>query len=103
MSRPGAERAVYRPSPDVVARHIAGQHLFVPVRTGMAQMDCLYTAGEVGSFVYAQIDGRREAREVARRVCAVFDVDEDRALADVLDFLEALHAAGIIREGQAAR
>jgi hypothetical protein len=89
-------RAVYRRSEDVVVRDIAGEHLLVPVRTGVAQMDYLYTADEVGSFILGRLDGRRDADEVARDLSALFEVDEDRARADVVTFLEELAAAGLV-------
>jgi hypothetical protein len=98
-NRPGT---VYRPSPEVVTRDIAGQHLFVPVRTGVAQMDYLYTADEIGSFIYASLDGRRDAAALAALVAREFEVDQERALTDVLEFLAALRDAGLASEEPAA-
>jgi hypothetical protein len=43
MSAPLTATTIATPSPEVVARDIAGQHILVPVRTGVAQMDYLYT------------------------------------------------------------
>jgi hypothetical protein len=91
------DTSVCVPSPEVVARHIAGQHILVPVRTGLAQMDYLYTTDAVGSFIYGLLDGRTDARSLARRVAGAFEVGEAAALADVLDFLGALSAAGLVR------
>src|SRR5262249_34363471 len=36
------------PSPDVVSRRVAGEYLLVPVRSGAAQMNFIFTANEVG-------------------------------------------------------
>ncbi|HZN02307.1 MAG TPA: PqqD family protein [Candidatus Polarisedimenticolia bacterium] len=85
------------PAPDIVARDIAGEHLLVPVRSGIAGIDCLYTADEVGSFVYARLDGRRDAAALARLVSEAYVVEEERALEDVLAFLGELCAAGLAR------
>ena len=63
------------PAPDIVARDIAGEHLLVPVRSGIAGIDCLYTADEVGSFVYARLDGRRDAAALARLVSEAYVVE----------------------------
>jgi hypothetical protein len=87
---------VYRPSPDVVFRNIAGEHLLVPVRTGLAHIDYLYTTDEVGSFILSLLDGRRDVAEVARRVSAEFEVDEASARADVTAYLSDLREVGLV-------
>ena len=92
-----ARDTVVVPAQDIVARDIAGEHLLVPVRSGIAEIDCLYTADEVGSFLYARLDGRRDAATLARLVSEAYVVDEQRALEDVLSFLGELCAAGLAR------
>jgi hypothetical protein len=95
MNEPGTER--YLPSPDVVTRNIAGEHLLVPVRTGVAQMDYLYTADEVGSVIFSLLDGQRDVAAIGRRVAELFEVDAAQATADVADFLQELEQAGLVR------
>ncbi|HZM69407.1 MAG TPA: PqqD family protein [Candidatus Cryosericum sp.] len=87
---------IYRPSPDVVFRNIAGEHLLVPVRTGLAHIDYLYTTDEVGSFILSLLDGRRDVADVSRQVSAEFEVDEDRARADVAAYLSDLREVGLV-------
>ena len=99
MSAPLRDTSVCAPSPEVVARDIAGQHILVPVRTGVAQMDYLYTTDEVGSFIYRALDGQADARAVAARVSSAYAVDQEDALTDVLEFLGTLSAAGLVRVG----
>jgi hypothetical protein len=94
--------SIVAPAEDVVARDIAGQHLIVPIRSGIAGIDCLFTADEVGSFLYARLDGRRDATALARLVCDAFEVDVERALPDVLQFLDALCESGLARRVEAA-
>jgi hypothetical protein len=89
MSRP------LRPSPDVVVREVAGERLLVPVRNGAARMDFIFTANPAGSLVFSRLDGRRDAAALARIVCAEFDVEPERAAADVEAFLRALVEAGL--------
>jgi len=97
MNPPLTDTTIVAPSPEVVARDIAGQHILVPVRTGVAQMDYLYTTDEVGSFIYGLLDGRSDARTLARHVASTFAVDEEEALRDVLDYLHTLSEAGLVR------
>jgi len=98
-----AGTARYLPSPDVVTRNIAGEHLLVPVRTGVAQMDYLYTADEVGSVIYSLLDGKRDAADIGRRVAELFEVDAAQATADVAVFLQELEQAGLVRPAGEAR
>lgn len=100
MSRTLGADSIVLPTEDIVARDIAGQHLLVPIRSGIAGIDCLFTADEVGSFLYARLDGRRDAAALAALVAEEFDVAEERALPDVLEFLEALCEAGLARRGE---
>jgi hypothetical protein len=85
------------PSPDVVARRVAGEYLLVPVRSGAAQMDFIFTANEIGSAIFRLLDGSREGREIARLISEEFEVDADRARADVVEFLRELCDAGLAR------
>jgi coenzyme PQQ synthesis protein D (PqqD) len=86
---------VLKPSPDVIARDIAGEHLLVPVRTGAADLDCLFTADGSGAFVWTCLDGRRDLAEVARLVADEFDVDAATALDDVTRFAAELVDSGL--------
>ena len=92
----------FLPSPDVVARRIAGEYLLVPVRNGAAQMDYIFTVNEVGSTIFLLLDGSRDGRDIARRLSRDFAVDEDRAQQDVVDFLRSLREAGLVRPAQQA-
>ena len=85
------------PSPDVVARRVAGEYLLVPVRSGAAQMDYIFTANEIGSAIFHLLDGTRDGRDIARRLTREFDVDDERAQRDVVEFLRALCEAQLAR------
>jgi hypothetical protein len=89
------------PSPDVVARRVAGEYLLVPVRSGAAQMDFIFTANEIGSVIFRLLDGSRDGRAIARHLSQEFAVDEERARNDVLDFLRTLCEAGLARPARA--
>ncbi len=86
-----------RPSSDVVARRVAGEYLLVPVRSGAAQMDYIFTANEVGSLIFRLLDGQRDGRAIARAISEEFQVDRDRVDRDVLEFLRTLLDAGLVR------
>ncbi len=102
MTRPDFGIVPLSTSPDVVSRRIAGERLLVPVRHGAAEMDYLFTSNEVGSLILDLLDGHRAAPEIARIVCREFEVPEDQARADVLEFLEALYEMGLARPADEA-
>ena len=85
------------PSPDVVARRVAGEYLLVPVRSGAAEMDYLFTANEIGSEIFGLLDGARDGCAIARHLSEEFEVDEETARRDVLEFLQDLCDAGLAR------
>jgi hypothetical protein len=89
------------PSPDVVARRVAGEYLLVPVRSGAAQMDYIFTANEIGSAIFRLLDGARDGRAIARQLTREFEVDEERAQRDVVEFLRALCQAGLAMPARA--
>jgi hypothetical protein len=86
---------ILHPAPDVVAREIAGEHLLVPVRTGIAAIDSLFTCNAAGAFLFSRLDGRTDAGGLARALALDFDVEEGEALDDTLAFLEELRASGL--------
>jgi hypothetical protein len=90
------------PSPDVVARRVAGEYLLVPVRSGAAQMDFIFTANEVGSAIFRLLDGARDGRAIARELSEEFEVDEEKARDDVVEFLRVLCDAGLAKPARAA-
>ena len=96
MSHPDFATTPLRPAPDIVHRRIAGEQILVPVRRGAAEMDYLFTANEVGSLIYKLLDGRRCASEIAGLVSREFEVEEDRALSDVVQFLQDLYGAKLV-------
>ena len=100
--RPDTLAQPFLPSPDVVARRVAGEYLLVPVRNGAAQMDYIFTANEVGSAIFRLLDGSRDVHDIARHLSREFAVDEECAQRDVLEFLRDLHEAGLVRPARAA-
>jgi hypothetical protein len=95
---PVTARSVLRPAPDIVARAIAGENLLVPVRSGLAEIDSLYTCNPAGAFLFSRLDGSRDAGTLARDLASAFDVAESDALRDTLAFLGELRASGLATE-----
>ncbi len=60
-----------------------------------------YNLGEVGGRIWALLDEQLTAEELAAKLCAEYDVAEEKCLCDILPFLEKLKNAGLLREEEA--
>lgn len=74
----------------LVTRTIAGEAIIVPVCGGIGDLDSVFTLNGVGTAIWDRIDGRRGVGEIAALVAEEFDVDPDRARADVEEFVGEL-------------
>lgn len=68
-----------------------GDYLVVDVHSGR-----YYGLDDVGEFVWLRLDGARTLQAIAREVATHYDVAEDRAAADLLEFVTRLHEAGLV-------
>ena len=82
--------------PDVVSRRIAGEAVLVPVRSQVAEIDCLFTLNDLGSQVWDLLDGERTVSQIAEVICESYEVTADEVMRDLLEFLAALESAGLI-------
>jgi hypothetical protein len=60
-------------------------------------MDSVYTLNETGAWIWEQIDGKRTISEIIILLTDEFDIDNDSATADVLDFLTKMNDYLIIK------
>jgi hypothetical protein len=74
----------------LVTRTIAGEAIIVPVCDGIGDMDSVFTLNGPGTAIWNRIDGRRGADEIAAGLSDEFEVEPDRARADVEEFLGEL-------------
>jgi hypothetical protein len=81
---------VYVRSERMVGRRIAGEYVLVPVVGRGADADSIYNLNRVGSFVWEQMDGRRDGAAIAALITEAFDVDRQRAEKDYLGFVSQL-------------
>ncbi len=81
---------------DLVTRRIAGETIIVPVRSHVAQLDCVYTLNEVGSLIWELIDGQTPLSRIAAAICSAYEVTPDEATRDLDDFLTGMEGAGLV-------
>jgi hypothetical protein len=82
---------------EVVQREIAGETFLVPVRGHLAELQELIVLNEVGSWLWARLDGQNGLDDLVESVVAEFEVDEAQAKCDIESFLDQLHQASLLR------
>ena len=81
----------YRRSDKIIARRISGETILVPIRKGTA-VESLYTLDEIASFIWNLLDGQHTQEQVIEALVAEYAVTQDRASADVANFIKKLEA-----------
>lgn len=80
----------YSQSEDVVAREIAGEMLLVPIRNNLGDLESIYTLNETGAFIWSKVDGTHTLAEICAAMQVEFEVSEDEAWSDLLEFVSGL-------------
>ncbi len=88
------ERNVNR---DFVTRRIADETIIVPVVGGVGDLDAIFTLNDVGSHIWRLIDSPTTVQAIVEEIGREFDVSPDRAETDVVEFLDKLAEAALIR------
>ncbi len=83
-------------SKSLVERTIRDQLVLVPLKTGPARLDALYTLNEVAGFLWKAIDDASTEEELIASLVKVYEVDESIAQADVERILNELASIGAI-------
>jgi hypothetical protein len=86
----------YRQDDSFVSRRIEDEVILVPIRQNVADLESIYTLNEVGAYIWEQIDGRRTAAEILPLMVGEFDVTEEEAQRDLVEFVEQLSSIGAI-------
>ena len=80
---------VFQKKSNLVARRIGEEYILVPVINNIAEMNKVYTLNEVGAFIWDQIDGVKTVREIIVSLTSSFEVEPDKALEDLTDFIKS--------------
>lgn len=94
MTAPSLEH-VFARSARMVGRQVADEFILVPLVGRGADVDSILNLNRVGTFIWETIDGRRDGAAVVAALVERFEVDQDRAARDYLEFvskLVSLHA-----------
>ena len=80
-----------------VTRHIAGDTLIVPVTGNVVDLESIYVLNPVASRIWELLREPTTASAIADVVAGEFDVSPQAAVADVIEFIDALDARGLLQ------
>jgi hypothetical protein len=83
-------------SKTLVERTIRDQLVLVPLKTGPARLDALYTLNEVAGFLWKAIDIASSEEDLIASLVSVYEIDDSLARADVKRILAELASIGAI-------
>jgi Coenzyme PQQ synthesis protein D (PqqD) len=75
---------------EVVSRKIDGELLIVPIRSGVGDLNSLYTLNAVGSVLWDFMTEGHTVGEMVQRICEEFEVTKTQARKDIEVFLDSL-------------
>ncbi len=93
-----ALETVYRRNTDLISRQVLDDTLLVPLRGELADLQRIFALNPVAQYIWAQLDGEHDLAAVRDGLVVRFDVEPDRAQADLSEFIAQLSAAGLITE-----
>jgi hypothetical protein len=79
-------------------REIAGSHIVVPVGKNAKEFNGMITLNESGAFFWDCFQKDITVDEAVKLVCAEYDVDPERARADIEKFVKLLSDNGIFED-----
>jgi coenzyme PQQ synthesis protein D (PqqD) len=89
---------VWCPSENVVTRKIIDETILVPISGNLANMQQIFSINEVGSAIWALMDGEKNVRLIKQALISEFDVEEAQLDIDIFEFIDYLIDLGLVQE-----
>ena len=88
---------IFSRSPSIVTRKTGNEYVLVPIANNIADMDSVYTLNDTGAFLWEQIDGEKNVKNLIDALISEYDVDYETAESDVFSFIEEMSKYLIIK------
>lgn len=83
-------------SKNLVERNIRGQRILVPLKTGPARLDALYTLNETASLIWDAIQTETPEASLVALMLETYAVAEEIAKRDVESIVNELNSIGAV-------
>lgn len=77
-------------------REIAGSWLVVPIGERVVEFNGLMTLSESGALLWRNLEKGSDINELVSSILGEYDIDEATTMADVQEFISALHEKGLL-------
>lgn len=77
-------------------KNIAGTYAVIPTDKGMVDFSAMITTNEMGAYLWELLKEETTIEEMAKKVCAEYDVDEQTAISDITEFVNQLESKKVI-------
>ena len=88
---------MFAKSGEFVLRNVGREAVLVPIRNRVGDLDSVFTLTPVAARIWGLIDGRTAVDAIAACICDEYDVTKDIAMHDLVELLEGLEAAQLVR------
>lgn len=92
----GTAGTVFARREGVVLRRIADEHLLIPIRHDVADIQAIYAVMGVGVRIWELLDGRRTLNEIRDSIVERHAVSDEAAWADLCAFVDHLEERGLV-------
>ena len=84
------DKKVLKKNPDMVTRAIADETILVPIYKSSNDTNAIYTLNDVGSRIWALIDGKHTLSEIKKKLLKEFDANPKDLDKELMVFLKDL-------------
>jgi hypothetical protein len=89
---------IFKQADNIVYREIADETILVPIRGKLADMQNIFTLNKVGAYIWEKLDGTRNLEEILVLLLSHFEVNQEQAEHDLLEFIDHVAATGLAAE-----
>ena len=90
--------ALSAPGNEFIMREIAGEYVLVPIGKRALTFQGLVTMNEVGALIWEMMEKESDIDQIVSGILDEYEVDEQTARKDVLDFIGFLKDCQIIED-----
>lgn len=77
---------IYNKKENLVTKLIGNETVIVPINNNVADMDKVFTLNPVASFIWEQLDGRKNTTEILGLILKNFNINKEQAEKDLKQF-----------------
>jgi hypothetical protein len=87
---------VFLRNENFVFRQIDDETILVPIKDNLGDMGSIYNLNEVGAFIWEHFDGQKTIGDIKSRITNEFEISEQEAHQDLIEFVDQLKEIGAI-------